>query len=29
MTLEAKALRAALRYSYRIFEFPEIEVYDD
>lgn len=29
MTLEAKALRAALRYSYRIFEFPEIEIYDD
>ena len=29
MTLEAKALRAALRYSYRIFEFPEVEVYDD
>lgn len=29
MTLEAKALRAALRYSYRIFEFPELEVYDD
>ena len=29
MTLEAKALRAALRYSYRIFEFPEVEIYDD